>query len=47
MQPVSPHRWRALPTALIVIGAIALGAATARDDTPVHRAAANTSAAIR
>jgi hypothetical protein len=32
MQPVSPHRWRALPTALIVIGAIALGAATARAD---------------
>ena len=37
MQPVSPHRWRALPTALIVIGAIALGAATARaDDAPAH-----------
>jgi hypothetical protein len=48
MQPVSPHRWRALPTALIVIGAIALGAATARaDDAPVHRAAPSTSAAIR
>jgi hypothetical protein len=48
MQPVSPHRWRALPTALIVIAAIALGAATARaDETPVHRAAASTSAAIR
>jgi len=26
------NRWRALPTALIVIGAIALGAATARAD---------------
>jgi hypothetical protein len=48
MQPVSPHRWRALPTALIVIAAIALGAATARaDETPAHRAAASTSAAIR
>jgi hypothetical protein len=48
MQPVSPHRWRALPTALLVIGAIALGAATARaDDAPAHRAAASTSAAIR
>jgi hypothetical protein len=35
MQPVSPHRWRALPTALIVIGAIALGAATARAEA--HR----------
>jgi hypothetical protein len=32
MQPVSPNRWRALPTVLIVIGAIALGAATARAD---------------
>ncbi|HKE81828.1 MAG TPA: hypothetical protein VKB54_21100 [Solirubrobacteraceae bacterium] len=42
-------RWRALPTALIVIGAIALGAATARaDDAPAHpAAAASTSAAIR
>jgi hypothetical protein len=48
MQPVSPHRWRALPTALIVIGALALGAASARaDGAPVHRAAASTSAAIR
>jgi hypothetical protein len=40
MQPVSPNRWRALPTALIVIVAIALGAATARaDDAPgqAHR----------
>jgi hypothetical protein len=48
MQPVSPHRWRALPTALIVIGAIALGAVTARADegTP-QRAAASTSSAIR
>ena len=32
MQPVSPHRWRALPTLLIVIVALALGAATARAD---------------
>jgi hypothetical protein len=48
MQPVSPHRWRALPTALIVIAAIALGAVTARaDDAPHHRAAASTSSAIR
>jgi hypothetical protein len=48
MQPVSPHRWRALPTLLIVIVAIALGAATARaDDAPAHPAAASTSAAIR
>lgn len=48
MQPVSPHRWRALPTALIVIGAIALGAATARaDEAPAHAAAASTSSAIR
>jgi hypothetical protein len=48
MQPVSRHRWRALPTALLVIAAIALGAVTARaDDLPHHRAAASTSAAIR
>jgi hypothetical protein len=48
MQPVSPHRWRALPTALIVIVALALGAATARaDDASAHRVAASTSAAIR
>jgi hypothetical protein len=32
MQPVSRTRWRALPTALIVIAAIALGAVTARAD---------------
>jgi hypothetical protein len=32
MQPVSRNRWRALPTAIIVIGAIALGAATAKAD---------------
>jgi hypothetical protein len=49
MQPVSRTRWRALPTALIVICAIALGAATARaDDAPAQpAAAASTSAAIR
>jgi hypothetical protein len=32
MQPVSPHRWRALPTALLVIAALALGAVSARAD---------------
>jgi hypothetical protein len=48
MQPVSPNRWRALPTAVIVIAAIALGAVTARaDDRTHHRAAASTSSAIR
>jgi hypothetical protein len=48
MQPVSRTRWRALPTAIIVIGAIALGAATAKaDPAPAHAAAASTSAAIR
>ena len=48
MQPVSPNRWRALPTALLVICAIALGAATARaDGAPHQRAAASTSSAIR
>jgi hypothetical protein len=53
MQPVSPHRWRALPTVLIVVVALVLGAATARAQTgpahPAHRAAAaaSTSSAIR
>jgi hypothetical protein len=48
VQPVSRNRWRALPTAIIVIGAIALGAATARADVPAHHAAAaSTSSAIR
>jgi hypothetical protein len=48
MQPVSPHRWRALPTLIIVVVAIALGAATARAaDAPAHPAAASTSSAIR
>jgi hypothetical protein len=31
---VRPNRWRALPTAIIVIGAIFLGAVTARADVP-------------
>jgi hypothetical protein len=49
MQPVSPHRWRALPTLLIVLAALALGAVTARadDGSAAHRAAASTSSAIR
>jgi hypothetical protein len=48
MQPVSRTRWRALPTALIVIAAIALGAVSARADDGTHqRAAASTSSAIR
>ena len=48
MQPVSPHRWRALPTALLVIAALALGAVTARaDDGSGQRAAASTASAIR
>jgi hypothetical protein len=49
MKPVSRNRWRALPTAIIVICAIALGAATAKAQ-PVQThpaAAASTSAAIR
>ena len=40
MQPVSPHRWRALPTAALVIAALVLGAVTARADdgsTQAHR----------
>jgi hypothetical protein len=48
---VRPTRWRALPTALLVIGAILLGAITARADVPdVHGhapAAASSSAATR
>jgi hypothetical protein len=49
MQPVSPTRWRALPTLLIVVAALALGAVTARADDggSAHRAAASTSSAIR
>jgi hypothetical protein len=48
MQPVSPHRWRALPTAMIVVVALALGAVTARaDDGSAYRVTASTSSAIR
>jgi len=32
--PNRPTTWRALPTALIVVAALALGAVTARADTP-------------
>jgi hypothetical protein len=48
---VRPNKWRALPTLLLVIGAILLGAVTARADVPrahAHApAAASSSAAIR
>jgi hypothetical protein len=46
---VRPSRWRALPTALLVISALVLGAATARADAPAGHApaAASSSAAIR
>jgi hypothetical protein len=47
---VRPNRWRALPTAILVIGAILLGAVTARADVPrapSHAPAASSSAAIR
>jgi hypothetical protein len=48
---VRPNRWRALPTAILVIGAILLGAVTARADVPQGHAhasaAASSSAAIR
>jgi hypothetical protein len=46
---VRPNRWRALPTAILVIGAILLGAVTARADVPhAHgHAVASSSAAIR
>jgi len=48
---VRPNRWRALPTAILVIGAILLGAVTARADVPqghAHASAAtSSSAAIR
>ncbi|MEP6952870.1 MAG: hypothetical protein ABI950_02265 [Solirubrobacteraceae bacterium] len=37
MKPVSPTRWRALPTAMLVILAIALGAVTARADDGAPR----------
>jgi hypothetical protein len=49
--PVRPTRWRALPTAILVIGAILLGAVSARADAPSAHAhasaAASSSAAIR
>jgi hypothetical protein len=46
---VRPNKWRALPTAILVIGAILLGAVSARADVPrAHAAAApSSSAAIR
>jgi hypothetical protein len=47
---VRPTRWRALPTAILVIGAILLGAVSARADVPHHAhpaAATSNSAAIR
>ena len=48
MKPVTPTRWRALPTALLVIVAIALGAVTARADDGAPRPVAHvTPAAVR
>jgi hypothetical protein len=46
---VRPNRWRPLPTLLLVIGAILLGAVTARADVPsAHaHAPASSSAATR
>jgi hypothetical protein len=46
---VRPNRWRALPTAILVVGCILLGAVTARAEGPhAHAsAAASSSAAIR
>ena len=46
---VRPNRWRAVPTLLLVLGAILLGAVTARADVQhAHgAAAASSSAAIR
>lgn len=46
---VRPNRWRAVPTLLLVLAAILLGAVTARADVPdAHApAAASSSAAIR
>jgi hypothetical protein len=37
MRPVSPHRWRAVPTILLVLAALALGAVTARADDGAAR----------
>jgi hypothetical protein len=47
---VQPSRWRALPTALLIVVALLLGAATARADAgtahaPAAPAAASTSPA--
>ena len=48
MKPVTPTRWRALPTALLVIVAIALGAVTARADGGAPRPVTHvTPAAVR
>ena len=48
MKPVRPTRWRALPTALLVIVAIALGAVTARAADGAPRPVAHvTPAAVR
>jgi hypothetical protein len=40
-QPTRPTTWRALPTALLVVVALALGAVTARADdrAPAHASA--------
>jgi hypothetical protein len=40
MRPVSPHRWRAIPTILLVLAALALGAVSARADDGPARAGA-------
>ena len=49
--PVRPTTWRALPTAILVVVALLLGAVSARADTPhagsQSPAAASSSAAIR
>jgi hypothetical protein len=45
--PVRPSRWRALPTALLVIGAILLGVATARADAAQQRGAPAAASAVR
>jgi hypothetical protein len=44
---VRPNRWRAVPTLLLVLGALLLGAISARADVPHHHAASSSSAAIR
>ena len=47
--PTRRTTWRALPTAMLVVGAILLGAVTARADVPAGHAAAaaSSSAATR